>query len=270
MKMKIKVKIIGPTVHNVGYRYMLLNEADNLGLKGFSARNAMDNGNQIVSILIEGDEETVAKFREFVQSNRPETAEVREICFEDYEGHVESVSRFAFRFQSMQVVRGVNSILKIENVQNEMLKNQGRMLDKQDQMLDRQDRMLDKQDQMLDRQDRMLDKQDQMLDKQDRMLDKQDQMLDRQDRMLDKQDQMLDRQDRMLDKQDRMIEKQDQMLEKQDESVELLKGVKDDTSAIRYEIHQSASSTLEEKYEQLSREIAEIKASISEIKAKVS
>ena len=137
--MKIRAKIIGPKVHNVGYRYLLLNEADNLGLKGFSARNVMENGNQIVSILIEGDEEIIAKFREFAQINRPETTEVAEVYFENFEGRVESVSKFAFRFQSIQVGKGINSILKIEGVQYSMLKIQDRMLEKQDQMLEKQD-----------------------------------------------------------------------------------------------------------------------------------
>jgi acylphosphatase len=148
--MKIRAKIIGPKVHNVGYRYLLLNEADNLGLKGFSARNAMENGNQIVSILIEGDEKIIAKFREFVQINRPETAEVAEVSFENFEGHVESVSKFAFRFQSIQVGKGINSILKIESVQYNMLKNQDRMLETQDRMLETQDRMLETQDESVE------------------------------------------------------------------------------------------------------------------------
>jgi acylphosphatase len=228
MKMKIKAKIIGPKVHNIGYRYLLLNEADNLGLKGFSARNVMESGNQTVLVLAEGDDELVAKFREFVQTNQPETAVVKKVYFEDFEGRVESVSRFAFRFQSLQVSKGINSILKIESVQYDMLKNQHSMLEKQDQMLEKQDESIELLKGVKDDTSAIREKQDQML------------------------------------------EKQDQMLEKQDESVELLKGVKDDTSAIRDEIRQRSSGTLEEKYEQLSREIAEIKTTISEIKAKVS
>ena len=149
-KMKIRAKIIGPKVHNVGYRYLLLNEADNLGLKGFSARNVMENGNQIVSILIEGDEEIIAKFREFAQINRPETAEVAEVYFENFEGRVESVSKFAFRFQSIQVSKGINSILKIEGVQYSMLKIQDRMLEKQDRTLEKQDQMIEKQDESVE------------------------------------------------------------------------------------------------------------------------
>jgi acylphosphatase len=235
MKMKIKAKIIGPKVHNIGYRYLLLNEADNLGLKGFSARNVMESGNQTVLVLAEGDDELVAKFREFVQTNQPETAVVKKVYFEDFEGRVESVSRFAFRFQSLQVSKGINSILKIESVQYDMLKNQHSMLEKQDQMLEKQDESIELLKGVKDDTSAIREKQDQMLEKQDQML-----------------------------------EKQDQMLEKQDESVELLKGVKDDTSAIRDEIRQRSSGTLEEKYEQLSREIAEIKTTISEIKAKVS
>jgi len=162
--MKIRAKIIGPKVHNVGYRYLLLNEADNLGLKGFSARNVMENGNQIVSILIEGDEEIIAKFREFAQINRPETAEVAEVYFENFEGRVESVSKFAFRFQSIQVSKGINSILKIEGVQYSMLKIQDRMLEKQDRTLEKQDRMLEKQDRMLEKQDQMIEKQDESVE----------------------------------------------------------------------------------------------------------
>ncbi|VVB67701.1 Uncharacterised protein [uncultured archaeon] len=52
--------------------------------------------------------------------------------------------------------------------------------------------------------------------------------------------------------------KQDIMIGKQDSTISILKGVKED-----------ASDALYEKYEQLSKEITEIKATLSEIKAKV-
>lgn len=92
----------------------------------------------------------------------------------------------------------------------------------------------------------------------------------------------------MLDKQDHMLDKQDQMLDKQDTTISILKNIKEDTSEIgvikeevsaaRYEARREReeiistlkSGSLEEKYEQLSREIAEIKAAIAEIRAKVS
>jgi acylphosphatase len=92
----------------------------------------------------------------------------------------------------------------------------------------------------------------------------------------------------MLDKQDHMLDKQDHMLDKQDTTISILKNIKEDTSEIgvikeevsaaRYEARREReeiistlkSGSLEEKYEQLSREIAEIKAAIAEIRAKVS
>jgi len=92
----------------------------------------------------------------------------------------------------------------------------------------------------------------------------------------------------MLDKQDHMLDKQDQMLDKQDASISILQEIKADTSeigAIREEVFATRdearrgrdeiistlkSGRLEEKYEQLSQEIAEIKAAIAEIRAKVS
>ncbi len=85
-----------------------------------------------------------------------------------------------------------------------------------------------------------------------------------------------------------MLNKQDQMLDKQDASISILQEIKADTSeigAIREEVSATRdearrgrdeiistlkSDRLEEKYEQLSLEIAEIKAAIAEIRAKVS
>ena len=81
-----------------------------------------------------------------------------------------------------------------------------------------------------------------------------------------------------------MLDKQDQMLDKQETTISILKNIKEDTSEIgaikeevsaaRYEARREReeiistlkSGSLEEKYEELSREIAEIKAAIAEIK----
>ncbi len=80
-----------------------------------------------------------------------------------------------------------------------------------------------------------------------------------------------DLQVQMLEKQDRMLEKQDRMLEKQDSTISILKEVKEDTASIRSDISELKKDTMDsilEKYLELSREIAEIKATLSEIKAK--
>ncbi len=135
--MKLKIVIHGPKVHNVGYRYFLLNDADNLGLKGFSARNMKANGQQVVQIFVEGDENQVSEFQEIVKTQQPKAAEVADVTLEDYPDRVESLSRFSFRFQSLQVSKGIESILRIEKLQETMLEKQDQMLGKQDQMLDK-------------------------------------------------------------------------------------------------------------------------------------
>ena len=128
--MKLKVVIHGPKVHNVGYRYFLHSDADNLGLKGFSARNMKANGRQVVQIFVEGGENQVSEFQEIVKTQQPKAAEVAGVTLEDYPDRVESLSRFSFRFQSLQVSKGIESILRIEKLQETMLEKQDQMLDK--------------------------------------------------------------------------------------------------------------------------------------------
>lgn len=75
------------------------------------------------------------------------------------------------------------------------------------------------------------------------------------------------------DLQSQMLDKQDQMLDKQDTTIGILKDVKEDTKSINAgisELKKDAMDTILEKYFELSREIAEIKATLSEIKAKAS
>jgi chromosome segregation ATPase len=63
------------------------------------------------------------------------------------------------------------------------------------------------------------------------------------------------------------------MLEKQDTTIGVLKDVKEDTSSIKDDISELKKDTMDtilEKYFELSREIAVMKATLSEIRAKVS
>jgi acylphosphatase len=101
---------------------------------------------------------------------------------------------------------------------------------------------------------------------------KQDVMIEKQDVMIEKQDVMIEKQDVMIGKQDVMIGKQDVMIGKQDTTIEVLKSVKEDTSNINNKISSSKEDIKDifyEKYDYLAREIIDIKANISEIKAKV-
>ena len=95
------------------------------------------NGRQVVQIFVEGDENQVSEFQEIVKTQQPKAAEVADVALEDYLDRVESLSRFSFRFQSLQVSKGIESILRIEKLQETMLEKQDQMLGKQDQMLDK-------------------------------------------------------------------------------------------------------------------------------------
>jgi len=70
--MKLKVRITGPKVHDVGYRYFLMNNAFDLGLKGFQARNRMGEMEPEVIALVEGDEEAIADFGKLIVDQKPE------------------------------------------------------------------------------------------------------------------------------------------------------------------------------------------------------
>ncbi|WP_175265814.1 acylphosphatase [Methanothrix thermoacetophila] len=148
--MKVRALIRGQRVHGVGYRNHLFSEADSLCMDGFSARNLRENGLQLVEVLFEGDDRQVSSFMAFIRSSWPKAAEVSEISFEEYDGRVEKLTRFAIRFQAIQLSKGVESILRIEAKQDQMLEKQDRMLEKQDQMLGKQDLMLEKQDETVE------------------------------------------------------------------------------------------------------------------------
>jgi acylphosphatase len=138
--MKLKARISGPRVHEVGYRVFLLRRALALDVERFDAYNAQENGMQVVEVLIEGSEDQLEEFRGIVESSGPEGAEVSDVTFDKYEGRVMGVEQYMHLAHVEQLDKGIPAILKIERMQ-------GQMLDKQDQMLDKQDQMLEKLDQ---------------------------------------------------------------------------------------------------------------------------
>lgn len=137
--MKRRIKIRGERVQDVGYRLFLMQFAEQLGLRGFQARNVVDG----VECLVEGDEEKVKDFLELTRTRFPEFASVREVIDEEYEGSVMSTEGF-YRMLSLE------QLVKIVNVGLSMLEKQDAMLGKQDTMLGKMDLMLEKQDAMID------------------------------------------------------------------------------------------------------------------------
>lgn len=137
--MKLKAIITGSKVHDVGYRVMLVNKALSLGINNFNAFNTFPQGKQTVFALIEGDEDVLGEFQTYVNTVKPDKAEVENIYFEEYKNTVPPIERVMQAFQMEQWGKGIPILLK-------MLEQHDSMLQKQDSMLQKQDSMLDKHD----------------------------------------------------------------------------------------------------------------------------
>lgn len=132
--MKVKITITGK-VHNVGYRLFLLNQADSLLLQRFDARNVFINGKEALIILVEGEEDQVKEFVEFVKKEKPEKAIVEEIKVEEYKGIIRTIDSY----RNSLMLEQLNKIVQVGL----------NMLEKQDLMLEKQDLMLKKQDETI-------------------------------------------------------------------------------------------------------------------------
>ncbi|MFU8766593.1 MAG: acylphosphatase [Candidatus Methanoperedens sp.] len=144
--MRLKVKISGNRVHEVGYRVYLLRKALELGMERFNAYNTKENGMQVLNAFLEGNKDQITVFQEFTNENKPEDAEVSDRVFEDYGGYVIGIADYMHLIQVEQLSKGIPAILSIDKKQDKMLEKQDKMLEKQDKMLEKQDKMLEKQD----------------------------------------------------------------------------------------------------------------------------
>ena len=118
--MKLKIKIAGPKIHDVGYRYILMSVAIDMGLKGFHARNKMGEKEPEVIVLVEGDDESIADFKKMVETRKPERSQVSSIAFEDYEGDVMKTESYAQICSSIQLNKAIPVLLDIRSSINDM------------------------------------------------------------------------------------------------------------------------------------------------------
>ena len=118
--MKIKITIIGPRVHDVGYRVFLMKHAMNLALPGLSTYKWDENGPQEVIALVEGDEARIAAFRHLVEKNKPELAEVSKVTFEDYNGEVGRTSEVAIFCSFVLLDKAIPLLLDVRDDLKEM------------------------------------------------------------------------------------------------------------------------------------------------------
>ncbi|MCX6672659.1 MAG: acylphosphatase [Methanothrix sp.] len=127
--MKLKVKIAGAKVHDVGYRVFLLKHAMNLALPGLSTYNWEDNGQQEVIALVEGDEARITAFLQTIEMNKPELAEVSKVTFEDYNGDVGRTSEVAMFCSFVQLDKAIPLLLDMRDDLKAVRKTTGATLD---------------------------------------------------------------------------------------------------------------------------------------------
>ncbi len=121
--MKLKIKIVGSKVHDVGYRVFLLKHAMNLALPGLSTYNWEENGQQEVIALVEGDEARITAFLRTVEKNKPEPAEVSKVTFEDYDGDVGRTSEVAMLCSFVQLDKAIPLLLDMRDDLKAVRKN---------------------------------------------------------------------------------------------------------------------------------------------------
>ena len=118
--MKLKIKITGHNVHNVGYRYFLMSSAIDLSLRGFHARNMMSGEEQEVVVLVEGDEEAIADLKKLIESQKPEHSLVSNIAFEDYDSDVMRTGDYAQVCTALQLNKAIPLLLDMRDDLKEM------------------------------------------------------------------------------------------------------------------------------------------------------
>ena len=144
---KIKVKIIGRRVHDVGYRALLANKALSLGVDNYNTFNAHLDGVQAVIVLIEADNEVMEEFKSFVDSARPEKSLVDNISFEEYRNSVPPVERLLQSLQMEQWGKGIPLLLHISGT----LEKHTYILEKNTSVLEKNTSILEKHTYILEK-----------------------------------------------------------------------------------------------------------------------
>jgi acylphosphatase len=121
--MKLKIKITGQNVHNVGYRYFLMSSAIDFALRGFQARNTMSGNEQEVVALVEGNDEAIADFMELIERQKPERSLVSNIAFEETDSEVMKTGEYAQVCTAFQLNKAIPLLLDMRDDLKAVRKN---------------------------------------------------------------------------------------------------------------------------------------------------
>ena len=113
--MKLKIKIAGPKVHDVGYRYFLLSMAMSNRIKMFEAYNTERSECEEVLVFVEGNDEVVKAFRAQVETRRPDRSNVSNIVFDDFEGDIMKIGEYSQFCSIVQLNKAIPLLLDIRD-----------------------------------------------------------------------------------------------------------------------------------------------------------
>jgi acylphosphatase len=113
--MKLKIKITGSKVHDVGYRPYLTELAMRLALRGFEVYNDDEEGQQIVIALVEGDEQRTTKFYNSATNERPQLASVDDVLSEDFAGDIMPLWQFASINTASQMNKAIPLLIAVKD-----------------------------------------------------------------------------------------------------------------------------------------------------------
>ena len=113
-EMKLKARINGEKVHDVGYRVFLLDLALELGIERFAAYNRIDGGLEVVSVMAEGDDDQIAALRELIALKRPKDVRVSDVVIEEYDGRIVSTTDYSQSLMIQIISDGLLALQRIE------------------------------------------------------------------------------------------------------------------------------------------------------------
>jgi acylphosphatase len=113
--MKLKVKITGPKVHDVGYRPYLTELAMRLALRGFEVYNDEEEELQVVIALVEGDKQRVTKFYNSAMKGWPQLAIVDNVKSEDFADDITPLWQFASINTASQMNKAIPLLLAVKD-----------------------------------------------------------------------------------------------------------------------------------------------------------
>jgi acylphosphatase len=120
--MKLRIRIIGPKVHDVGYRYFLMSMAMANRIRRFEAHNIDGDTGEEALVLVDGGEQEIQALRRLVEmKRRPERAEVSRVVVEDYEGEVMTIGEYAQFCTTVQMNKAIPLLLDMVDKQEETI-----------------------------------------------------------------------------------------------------------------------------------------------------